>query len=273
MRNSSLWALVQGGATLPKFAANLSMMFKEHDFLDRFDAAAGAGFASVEFLFPYDHPPEAIAERLRRNDLEQALFNLPPGDWDAGERGIAALPGRFAEFKSGLDRAIDYVSATGAKRVHMMSGNASRADVDAVASYRRAIGLAAPILAERGVDLLLEPINSRNMPGYFLNDFGFASDLIADLALPNVKLQFDVYHRQILHGDVTMSFRALQPIVGHVQIASVPSRNEPDGEELNYPYLFAEFDRLGYDGFVGCEYNPRGATNEGLDWFKPYRRI
>jgi 2-dehydrotetronate isomerase len=258
---------------LPKFAANLSMMFTEHDFLDRFDAAAEAGFKSVEFLFPYDHRPAAIAERLRRNNLEQALFNLPPGKWDAGERGIAALPGRFDEFKSGLDRAIDYLSATGAKRVHMMSGNASRADVDAAVSYRRAICHAAPILAERGVDLLLEPINSRNMPTYFLNDFGYATDLIADLALPNLKLQFDVYHRQIMHGDVTMSFRTLQPIVAHVQIASVPSRNEPDGEELNYPYLFAEFDRLGYDGFVGCEYNPRAATREGLGWLRPYRRV
>jgi 2-dehydrotetronate isomerase len=257
---------------LPKFAANLSMMFKEHDFLDRFDAAAEAGFAAVEFLFPYDHRPEAIAERLRRSDLEQALFNLPPGDWDKGERGVAALANRFEEFESGLDRALDYVSATGVKRVHMMSGNASRADLDAAKSYRRAIRHAAPILAERGVDLLLEPINSRNMPTYFLNDFRYAAELIADLALPNVKLQFDVYHRQIMHGDVTMSFRALQPIVGYVQIASVPSRNEPDGEELNYPYLFGEFDRLGYGGFVGCEYNPRAATRDGLGWFKPYRR-
>jgi hydroxypyruvate isomerase len=257
---------------LPKFAANLSMMFTEHSFLDRFDAAADAGFSSVEFLFPYDHTPAAIAERLRRNDLTQALFNLPPGDWSAGERGIAALPGRFEEFTSGLRRALEYVEATGVKRIHMMAGNARRADGEAEASYRRAILHAAPLLAARGVDLLLEPINSRNMPDYFLNDFNYARDLIAELALPNVKLQFDVYHRQILHGDVAMSFRAMQPIVGHVQIASVPSRNEPDGEELNYPYLFAEFNRLGYDGYIGCEYNPRGRTLDGLGWFKPYRR-
>ena len=257
---------------MPKFAANLSMMFTEHAFLDRFDAAAEQGFSAVEFLFPYDHPPTAIADRLRRNDLTQALFNLPPGDWSAGERGIAVLPGRFEEFKSGVDRALAYVEATGVKRVHMMSGNASRADDEAQASYRRAIRHAAPVLAARGVDLLLEPINARNMPGYFLNDFDYTRDLIAELALPNLRLQFDVYHRQILHGDVTMAFRAMQPIIGHVQIASVPSRNEPDGEELNYPYLFAEFDRLRYDGFLGCEYNPRGATRDGLGWFKPYRR-
>ncbi len=257
---------------MPKFAANLSLMFTELPFLDRFDAAAEAGFAAVEFLFPYDHPAATIAERLRRHNLTQALFNLPPGDWGAGERGIAALPGRFEEFKTGLDGALDYIEATGVKRIHMMAGNARRADGEAEASFRRAIGHAVPLLAARGVDLLLEPINSRNMPDYFLNDFNYTRDLIAQLGLPNLKLQYDVYHRQILHGDVAMSFRALQPIVGHVQIASVPSRNEPDGEELNFPYLFAELDRLGYDGFVGCEYNPRGPTHEGLGWFQPYRR-
>ena len=257
---------------MPKFAANLSLMFTEHDFLDRFDAAAAAGFSAVEFLFPYDRPAATIAERLRRNDLTQALFNLPPGDWSAGERGLAALPDRFEECKSGLDRALDYIEATGVKRIHMMAGNARHVDGEAEASYRRAIRHAAPVLAARGVELLLEPINTRNMPDYFLNDFNYTRDLIAQLGLPNLKLQFDVYHRQILHGDVAMSFRALQPIVGHVQIASVPSRNEPDGEELNFPYLFAEFDRLGYDGFVGCEYNPRGLTRDGLGWFKPYRR-
>lgn len=257
---------------MPKFAANLSMMFTEHAFLDRFDAAAEAGFAAVEFLFPYDHPPEAIAERLERNRLTQALFNLPPGRWEEGERGLAALPDRFEEFKSGLERALDYVAATRVGRVHLMAGNASRDDPEAEASYRRAISHAAPKLAERGVDLLLEPINARNMPRYFLNDFAYAGELIDSLGLPNVKLQFDVYHRQIMHGDVTMAFRALQRMVGHVQIASIPSRHEPDGEELNYPYLFAEFDRLGYDGYIGCEYNPRAGTLAGLAWHRPYRR-
>jgi 2-dehydrotetronate isomerase len=257
---------------VPKFAANLSMMFNEHAFLDRFDAAAEAGFAAVEFLFPYAHPPAAVAERLERNRLTQALFNLPPGDWDGGERGLAALPGRFEEFKSELKRALDYVEATKVKRIHMMAGNASRNDPEAVASYRRAIAYTAPILAERGVTMLLEPTNGRNMPGYFLNDFAYVSGLINELRIPNLKFQFDVYHRQILHGDVTMAFRALQPIIGHMQIASVPSRHEPDGEELNFPYLFAEFDRLGYDGYIGCEYNPRAGTVDGLKWFQSYRR-
>jgi 2-dehydrotetronate isomerase len=257
---------------MAKFAANLSMMFTERAFLDRFDAVAEAGFAAVEFLSPYDHPPGAIAERLKRNRLTQALFNLPPGRWEDGERGLAALSDRFEEFKSGVARALDYVAATGVKRVHMMAGNAARSDPKAEASYRRAVEYAAPVFAGRGVDLLLEPINARNMPGYFLNDFPYTRDLIASLGLPNVKLQFDVYHRQIMHGDVTMAFRTLQPIVGHIQVASVPSRHEPDGEELNFPYLFAEFERVGYDGYIGCEYNPRAGTVEGLKWYQPYRR-
>jgi 2-dehydrotetronate isomerase len=259
-------------ALMPKFAANLSMMFTEHAFLDRFDAASEAGFTAIEYLFPYEYRLEAIAEALRRNRLTQALFNLPPGRWEEGERGLAALPDRFDEFRSGVTRALEYVEATNVKRVHMMAGNAARNDPNAEASYRRAIEYAAPVFAERGVDLLLEPINARNMPSYFLNDFPYARDLIASLGLPNVKLQFDVYHRQILHGDITIGFRALQPIIGHIQIASVPSRNEPDGEELNFPFLFSEFDRLGYAGYIGCEYNPCAGTVEGLKWFQPYRR-
>ena len=257
---------------MPRFAANLSMMFTEHDFLDRFDAAAAAGFEAVEYLFPYDHSPDDIAARLTRNNLTQALFNLPPGDFAAGERGLAALKGRAEEFKTSVDRALDYAAATGVKRLHMMAGLASSSDVKALVTYQGALELAARRLADAGLDLLIEPINSRNMPGYFLDDFDLAEKIIADAGMPNVKLQFDIYHRQIMHGDVTMALRRLMPIVGHVQIASVPSRNEPDGEELNYPFLFAELDRLGYDGYVGCEYNPRGPTTDGLAWFKPYGR-
>lgn len=257
---------------MPVFAANLTMMFNEWAFLDRFDAAADAGFAAVEYLFPYEATPEAIAERLARNNLQQALFNLPPGDWAAGERGIAALPGRFDALKADVERALDYAAATGVRRLHLMAGIADRHDEDASSSYRRSVIYAAGRLAEEGIDLLLEPINGRNMPGYFLNDFGAAERLIAESGLPNLKLQFDIYHRQIIHGDVTMALQRLLPIVGHIQIASVPSRNEPDGEELNYPYLFGEIDRLGYDGFIGCEYIPRGHTLDGLGWFKPFAR-
>jgi 2-dehydrotetronate isomerase len=255
---------------MPRFAANLTMMFTEWPFLDRFDAAAEAGFTAVEYLFPYEHARDAIAERLRRNGLTQALFNLPPGDWAAGERGLAALPDRFDELRNGVDKALNYAAATGAKRLHLMAGLADRRDANAIAAYRRAVAWAAERVARDGLDLLLEPINSRNMPGYFLNDFAFAESLIGDLALPNLKLQFDIYHRQIMHGDVAMALRAALPIVGHIQIASIPSRHEPDGEELNYPFLFEELDRIGYAGFVGCEYNPRAGTLEGLAWFAPY---
>ncbi|MBB4275726.1 2-oxo-tetronate isomerase [Rhizobium mongolense] len=257
---------------MPIFAANLTMMFNEWSFLDRFNAAADAGFAAVEYLFPYEAPPEAIAERLTRNNLRQALFNLPPGDWVAGERGIAALPGRFDELKSDVGRALDYAAATGAKRLHLMAGLAEPSDTEAATCYRQSVAYTAARLGENGIDLLIEPINGRNMPGYFLNDFGAAERLITDLGLPNLKLQFDVYHRQILHGDVVMGLRRLLPMTGHIQVASVPSRNEPDGEELNYPYLFEEIDRLGYGGFVGCEYIPRGQTLEGLDWFRSFAR-
>ncbi|QIO54846.1 2-oxo-tetronate isomerase [Rhizobium leguminosarum] len=257
---------------MPVFAANLTMMFNEWTFLDRFDAAADAGFAAVEYLFPYEATPEAIADRLARNNLQQALFNLPPGDWATGERGIAALPGRFDALKADVERALDYAAATGVRRLHLMAGIADPHDEDAVSCYQRSVIYAAGQLAEKGIDLLLEPINGRNMPGYFLNDFGAAEQLIAECGLPNLKLQFDIYHRQIIHGDVTMALRSLLSITGHIQIASVPSRNEPDGEELNYAYLFGEIDRLGYDGFIGCEYIPRGHTLDGLGWFKPFAR-
>lgn len=255
---------------MPVFAANLTLMFTEWDFLDRFDAAAEAGFTAVEFLFPYDHPAEAVAARLERTGLTQALFNMPPGDWAAGERGLAALPDRFDDLRAGVERALDYAAATGCRRLHMMAGIADPSDGAAAASYRRAVDHAAGRLGEAGVELLLEPINTRDMPGYFLNSFAAAEAVIAAAGHAHVRLQFDLYHRQILHGDVTLALRRLLPLTGHIQIASVPSRHEPDGEELNYPFLFAELDRLGYGGFVGCEYRPRGATRGGLGWFAPY---
>jgi 2-dehydrotetronate isomerase len=255
---------------MPRFAANLSLMFTEVPFLERFDAAAKAGFTAVEFLFPYDHPAETIGERLHRNGLTQALFNLPPGNWDAGEKGLAALPDRFADLQQSLRTALPYAKATGVKRLHLMAGIAQRSDPQAVAAFRKSAKSTAEFFAPHGIDVVIEPINRRNVPGYFLNDFAFARDLIAELKIPNLKLQFDIYHCQIIHGDVTMRLRDMMPVIGHVQIASIPSRHEPDVEELNYPFLFDELDRLGYDGFVGCEYNPRGKTTDGLGWFRPY---
>jgi 2-dehydrotetronate isomerase len=256
---------------MPNFAANLSFMFQEWSFLDRFDAAAAAGFAAVEFLSPFDCPAEKIAAKLARNRLQLALFNIAVGDFAKGERGIAALPGRFDEVKNDVEWALAYAEITGVKRFHLMAGLANPHDAAAVNSFRRAGLHAAERFAEKDIDLLIEPINNRDIPGYFLSDFAMATGFIEQWGLANIKLQFDVYHRQILHGDVTTGFRALLPWIGHVQIASVPSRHEPDGEELNYPFLFEEMDHLGYSGFVGCEYRPRGRTDEGLGWFAPYR--
>ena len=252
---------------MPTFAANLSFMFNEWDFLDRFQAAADAGFGAVEYLFPYEHAPDLLARKLEDNGLTQALFNLPPGDWAAGERGLAALPGRLEDVQAGLDKALPYIAATRVGRVHLMAGLADWDDALAMAAYRRSITHCAERLSEIGVDLTLEPINPIDMPGYFLASVDHAAGLIPLLRLPNVRLQFDIYHGQIIHGDVTRRLRRLMPIIGHVQIASVPSRGEPDSEELNYPYLFQQLDLLGYQGFVGCEYRPRGKTLDGLDWF------
>jgi 2-dehydrotetronate isomerase len=256
---------------MPRFAANLTMMFNEWPFLDRFDAAADAGFSAVEFLFPYEHSPDAIGRCLSRNSLTQALFNLPPGDWSAGERGFAALADRFADLQRGVETALPFAQATGVKRLHLMAGIADYRDARSAQAYRTATAWTAERVGREGLDLVIEPINARDMPGYYLNDFRLAETIIGELALPNLRLQFDIYHRQIMHGDVTMALRRLMSIIGHVQIASVPSRNEPAGEELNYPFLFDELDRLGYDGFVGCEYRPRGKTVEGLGWFLPWR--
>ena len=247
------------------------MMFNEWPFLDRFAAAADAGFKAVEYLFPYDFPPDAIAERLRKHGLTQALFNLPPGDFAKGERGIASHPGRFEELASGVVQALDYAKATGVKRLHLMAGLADRHDPAAEDAYRKAVAFTAGQLADHGIELMLEPINGRDMPGYFLNDFDFAVRLIEEMALPNLKLQYDVYHRQIMHGDILMSLRAMIPMIGHVQIAGVPDRNEPCACEINYSQIFAELEKIGYSGFVGCEYRPKAATVDGLKWFQPYR--
>ena len=256
---------------MPRFAANLTWLFTECDFLDRFDAAAACGFEAVEVLFPYEHPAEAIAERLKRNHLAMVLINAPPGDMGVGERGLAALADRASDFRDSIATAAHYAETIGAPRVHVMSGVAKADDTRAATAYRDNIAFAADFFAPRGIEAMIEPINGRDVPGYFLRDFNFAARLIEDLARPNLKLQFDIYHRQVLHGDVTAALRRLMPLIGHIQIASVPGRNEPDGEELSYAFVFDEIDRLGYNGFVGCEYRPRGETRAGLGWFARHR--
>lgn len=255
---------------MPRFAANLSMMFQEWSFLDRFACAAEAGFKAVEYLFPYDHHPEAVGKALSDAGLEQVLFNLPPGDWAAGERGLAALPGREPDFRAAVDRALVYAEATGVPRLHAMSGLADADDAAARRTYLENLAFAADRLAERGLDLLIEPINPRSMPGYFLGDFRMADDVLATLNRPNLKLQFDVFHRQILHGDILTGLADAIGRIGHVQIAGVPDRHEPDTGEVRYEVVFEALDRLGYDGWVGCEYLPSGGTEAGLGWLRPW---
>ncbi len=251
---------------MPKFAANLTMMFTELPFLDRFKAAADAGFKAVEFQFPYEYQPDHIANELQNNRLKLALFNLPPGDWAKGERGLAALLERAEEFQKSVRSALEYATALNAPCLHMMGGLADKADGRAVAAYRASLHFASAAAARHNIDIVIEPINARDIPGYFLNDFNFAASLIAELALPNLKLQFDIYHRQIIHGDVMMSLEKLLPIIGHVQVASVPNRNEPFTGELDDGRIFQHLDALRYQGYVGCEYRPAHGTLSGLGW-------
>jgi hydroxypyruvate isomerase len=249
------------------FAANLSWMFKEWDFLDRFAAAADAGFSHVECLFPYDHTPDDIGWRLSRHKLQLVLFNTNPGDLLKGERGMACLPERREEFRASITTALAYAQAMGAGRVHLMSGIGAGAG--ALAAFRDAIRFACETLD--GITVMIEPINNRDVPGYLLNDFGLAERLIAELKLPNLKLQFDIYHHQVIHGEVMRGLEALLPITGHIQISSVPNRHEPASGELDDLAILRAIDRLGYGGFIGCEYNPAAGTLEGLGWMKQFR--
>lgn len=260
-------------SAMPRFAANLSMMFNDVPFLERFGRAAAAGFKAVEYLFPYDFTPAELAERLAEHDLRQVLFNLPPGDFAAGERGIAALPGREAEFREGVDRGIEYAHALSCPRLHAMAGLVS---VEGLRPRMREVYLenlryAARRLAEHQLTLLIEPINTRSIPGYFINLQSEGHAILAELGEPNLKVQMDFFHAQIMEGDLTACFKRFQAGVGHIQIAGVPDRYEPDTGEVNYPQLFAMLDDLGYDGWIGCEYNPRGLTEDGLGWFAPWR--
>jgi hydroxypyruvate isomerase len=262
---------------MPRFAANLSMMYTEHPFLDRFEAAAQDGFDAVEYLFPYEHAPAEIAARLKDHGLTQALFNLPPGDWAAGERGIACHPGREGEFADALEQALPYIDATGCRRVHAMAGlvpasGGMPADPAACrAAYVSNLRQGAARLAAMGVDLLIEPINSRDMPGYFLSLQQQAHDVVAEVGAPNLKVQMDLYHCQIMEGDLSKRLQKHFAGVGHIQIAGVPDRHEPDEGEVNFPHLYDLLDTLGYAGFVGCEYRPKAGTSEGLEWLRTYR--
>lgn len=262
---------------MPRFAANLSMMYAEHDFLDRFGAAAADGFAAVEYLFPYAHDRQLLAQRLTDNGLQQVLFNAPPGDWDSGERGMACLPGREEEFRHGFaEQALPYALALKCPRIHLMAGLVPEGTEPARlrTTYVANLRWAAAQAAVHGIDVLIEPINLRDMPRFFLNRQDDAHAIVVEVGAPNLKVQMDLYHCQIAEGDLAMKIRQHLPSgrVGHFQIAGVPDRHEPDVGEVNHAYLFALLDELGYAGHVGCEYRPRGGTSAGLGWFAPYRQ-
>jgi 2-dehydrotetronate isomerase len=269
---------------MPRFAANLSMLYPELDFLDRFEAAARDGFRAVEYLFPYAYPAAELAARLKGNGLQQVLFNAPPGNWDGGERGLACLPGREAEFREGFAKALSYAKALDCPRVHVMAGllPAGKERADLRGTYVGNVRWAATEAAKQGIDVLIEPINTRDIPGFFLNRQDHAHELIAEVAAPNAKVQMDLYHCQVVEGDLAMKIRKYLPTgrVGHFQLAGVPQRHEPDLGEVNYEYLFAVIDEVsqqcGWSGWIGCEYKPArgavaGGTSEGLGWFQRWR--
>jgi hydroxypyruvate isomerase len=255
---------------MPKFSANLSMLFTEHGFLDRFDAAAAAGFTAVEYVGPYEHAPDVVADRLRRNGLVQALFNLPAGDWGKGERGIAVLPDRVEEFRAGIDTAIAYAHALGCTQVNCLAGIAPEgADPKKLEDlFVDNLKFAADRLEKAGVKLLVEAINTRDIPGFFLNHSDQALAIMDRVGSQNLYFQYDIYHMQVMEGDLARTIEAHLPRIAHIQIADNPGRNEPGTGEINFPFLFRHLDRIGYSGWVGAEYKPKGATGAGLGWMK-----
>ena len=278
---------------MPKFAANLSMMYPELPFLDRFEAAAKDGFTAVEYLFPYAYPAAELAARLKAKNLEQVLFNAPPGGtdaasidaaWASNTRGTASIPGREAEFRAGVHMALAYAEALNCPRIHLMAGLIGDGQTRAsnLPTYMANLKWAAAEVAQAGRDVLIEPINTRDIPGFFLNRQDHAHEIIQAIGASNLTVQMDLYHCQIVEGDVAMKIRQYLPTgrVGHFQIAGVPERHEPDLGEINYPYLFDVIDQVskecGWQGWVGCEYKPRlggqpGGTSAGLDWFHKAR--
>jgi hydroxypyruvate isomerase len=258
---------------MPKFSANLSMLFTEVEFPARFARAAAAGFAAVECMFPYDWSCAQLAEALKHHRLELVLHNLPAGDWSAGERGIACLPGREGEFQDGVGRAIEYAAALGCRRLNCLagiipSGFAVAAHYDTLVTN---LQFAAAALERAGIQLLVEPLNDRDIPGFFLTGTRTALDLIAAVENPNLALQYDVYHMQRMEGDLITTLTDQMARIGHIQIADNPGRHEPGTGEINFSNLFAAIDGAGYDGWIGCEYRPYGGTEAGLGWLDAWK--
>lgn len=256
-----------------QFAANLSMLFSDIDFLDRFPAAAKAGFKGVEYLFPYDFSAQDISEQLKANGLQQVLFNTPAGDWGAGERGTACHPDRVDEFRAGVSRAIEYAQALDCKQLHCMAGIAPQGG-DAAAlrqTYVDNLKFASAEMGKAGIKCLIEMINTRDIPGFYLNTSVQAEDILAQVGSDNLYLQYDIYHMQIMEGDLAPTTERLLPKIAHMQLADTPGRHEPGTGEINYAFLFSHLDRIGYKGWIGCEYMPAAGTAEGLGWIDPYR--
>ena len=257
---------------MPHFAANLTMLFTELPFLDRFKAAAGAGFGAVEFLFPYDFAKSDIAAALNDHGLKLALHNLPAGDWARGERGIACHPDRVQEFRAGVERAIEYSQALDCPRVNCLAGilPAGVARDAAQGVLIENLRYAAEKLEAADIGLLLEPVNSRDIPGFFVDRPSFGFSILSAVGAKNLKLQYDIYHAQVMEGDLANTIERELEQIGHIQLADNPGRNEPGTGEINYPYLFRHIDELGYAGWIGCEYKPKTTTTEGLGWVHPY---
>jgi len=259
---------------MPKFCANLTMLFTEVDFLDRFEKAAKAGFKGVEYLFPYAWKKEQLVEKLGAFGLTQALHNLPAGDWNKGERGIACLPGRETEFQEGVGKAIEYAKALKCPQVNCLAGltpagvPADKVRQALVANLR----FAAAALEKEGIRLLVEALNDKDVPGFYLVRTADVLALIKEVGHANVYVQYDVYHMQIMEGNLTKTIQANLDKIVHIQIADNPGRNEPGTGEINYPNLFKSIDAAGYKGWIGCEYKPAGKTEDGLGWIQPFRR-
>jgi hydroxypyruvate isomerase len=254
--------------TMTKLAANLTMLYNEVDFLDRFAAAAQSGFKGVEYLFPYAYPKEQLAEKLAQHELVQVLHNLPAGDWAGGERGIACLPDRVGEFQEGVGKAIDYAKTLKCPQVNCLAGIAPKG-VDADKARATLVGnlkFAAPKLAAEGIKLLVEPINTYDIPGFYLNRTQQALDILRHVGSENLYIQYDIYHMQRMEGELAATIKANLPKIAHLQLADNPGRNEPGTGEINYRFLFAFLDAIGYGGWIGCEYKPRGKTVDGLGW-------
>jgi hydroxypyruvate isomerase len=261
------------GETMLKFSANLSMLFTELPFLDRFAAAAKAGFTGVEYVAPYAYPPAEIVSRLSKHQLTQALFNMPAGNWENGDRGLACDPARKSEFVESIATTIDWAKTLNCKTINCLAGIAppNVAEDMLWKTYVQNIALAGRALHAEGIQLVVEAINTYDMPGYFLNRSFQAIRAISDSGQPTIKFQYDVYHMQRMEGELTNTLTALMPMIGHIQIAGAPHRHEPNECEINYPHILKHIEDLGYAGWVGCEYKPRGKTSDGLGWLNDYR--